>query len=156
MIRPVSRSAEIDGDRPRRERRRSPLRSSQKIICGTMRVLCLAAVLVSTTGLLQGTGHGPRRYAASIHPRIIRAVADSIVPQQTEKTAMTDTRSKDRLHIRIDDEWYDLTNWRAAHPAGAHWIDAYKNSDATEVRAKTCILIMEGSLMLCPLSHVCR
>lgn len=40
---------------------------------------------------------------------------------------------KGRLNVRIDDEWYDLTNWRAAHPAGAHWIDAYNNSDATEV-----------------------
>jgi fatty acid desaturase len=42
-------------------------------------------------------------------------------------------RSKDRLNVRIDDEWYDLSNWRAAHPAGSHWIDAYKNSDGTEV-----------------------
>ena len=35
--------------------------------------------------------------------------------------------------MRIDDEWYDLTSWRAAHPAGTHWIDAYNNTDATEV-----------------------
>lgn len=34
-----------------------------------------------------------------------------------------------RLNIRIDDEWYDLTNWRMAHPAGTHWIDAYNNSE---------------------------
>ena len=27
----------------------------------------------------------------------------------------------------------DLTNWRAAHPAGTHWIDAYDGADATEV-----------------------
>merc|ERR1719401_2180017 len=39
----------------------------------------------------------------------------------------------ERLHVRIDDEWYDLTSWRAAHPAGVHWIDAFKNRDATEV-----------------------
>ena len=35
--------------------------------------------------------------------------------------------------MRIDDEWYDLTEWKAAHPAGTHWIEAYNNSDATEV-----------------------
>ena len=38
-----------------------------------------------------------------------------------------------RVAVRIDDNWYDLTAWRAAHPAGTHWIDAYNNSDATEV-----------------------
>ena len=29
--------------------------------------------------------------------------------------------------VRIDDEWYDLSRWRRAHPAGKHWIDLYKN-----------------------------
>ena len=38
-----------------------------------------------------------------------------------------------RLNVRIDDAWYDLTNWRKAHPAGSHWIDAYNNTDCTEV-----------------------
>jgi len=37
------------------------------------------------------------------------------------------------LLVRIDDEWYDLSRWRKAHPAGTHWIDLYKNQDATEV-----------------------
>ena len=41
--------------------------------------------------------------------------------------------AKKRLNVRIDDTWYDLTNWRAAHPAGTHWIDAYDGADATEV-----------------------
>ena len=59
----------------------------------------------------------------------VRAVATSPeLPTADRKQA-----AKDRLNIRIDDEWYDLTNWRMAHPAGAHWIDAYKNADATEV-----------------------
>lgn len=38
-----------------------------------------------------------------------------------------------KLNVRINDEWYDLTRWRIAHPAGTHWIDAFNNSDATEV-----------------------
>lgn len=29
--------------------------------------------------------------------------------------------------VRIDDEWFDLSRWRKAHPAGTHWIDLYKN-----------------------------
>jgi len=40
---------------------------------------------------------------------------------------------KERLNVRIDDEWYDLTGFRNAHPAGTHWIDAYNGQDATEV-----------------------
>ena len=38
------------------------------------------------------------------------------------------------LDVRIDDVWYDLSAWRKKHPAGAHWIDLYKDRDATEVR----------------------
>jgi len=38
-----------------------------------------------------------------------------------------------QLRVRIDDEWYDLSRWRKAHPAGTHWIDLYKDRDATEV-----------------------
>ena len=59
----------------------------------------------------------------------LRAVATSPELPTSERTQV----AKERLHVRIDDEWYDLTNWRMAHPAGAHWIDAYKDSDATEV-----------------------
>ena len=29
--------------------------------------------------------------------------------------------------VRIDDVWYDLSLWRAAHPGGTHWIDLYKD-----------------------------
>jgi len=42
-------------------------------------------------------------------------------------------KTRDRLVVRIDDRWVDLTGWRKAHPAGSHWIDVYKNADATEV-----------------------
>lgn len=38
-----------------------------------------------------------------------------------------------QLRVRIDNEWYDLSRWRKAHPAGTHWIDLYKDRDATEV-----------------------
>jgi len=38
-----------------------------------------------------------------------------------------------KLHVRIHNVWYDLTNWRKAHPGGTHWLDWYKNRDATEV-----------------------
>lgn len=37
------------------------------------------------------------------------------------------------LDIRIHGEWYDLSGWRKAHPAGSHWIDWYDGRDATEV-----------------------
>jgi len=37
------------------------------------------------------------------------------------------------LDVRIHGEWYDLSGWRKAHPAGEHWIDWYDGRDATEV-----------------------
>jgi len=37
------------------------------------------------------------------------------------------------LDVRIHGEWYDLTGWRKAHPAGEIWIDWYDGRDATEV-----------------------
>jgi acyl-lipid Delta6-acetylenase / acyl-lipid (9-3)-desaturase len=37
------------------------------------------------------------------------------------------------LDVRIHGKWYDLSGWRAAHPAGPHWIDWYDGRDATEV-----------------------
>lgn len=37
------------------------------------------------------------------------------------------------LDVRIHGEWYDLSGWRKAHPAGGHWIDWYDGRDATEV-----------------------
>ena len=33
----------------------------------------------------------------------------------------------------MDGEWYDLSAWRVAHPAGTHWIDGFANRDATDV-----------------------
>jgi fatty acid desaturase len=38
-----------------------------------------------------------------------------------------------RLRVRIDDDWLDLSRWRAAHPAGEHWIDLFNEQDASEV-----------------------
>ena len=87
----------------------------------------MLAFTVSSAGLLGGplTARRP----ASVARAHLRAVATSPELPTTERQQVT----KERLHVRIDDEWYDLTNWRMAHPAGAHWIDAYKDADATEV-----------------------
>jgi len=61
-----------------------------------------------------------------------RALAPRAAVAEPATETVTRTKTK-RLHVRIDDEWYDLTGWRAAHPAGSHWIDAYADEDATEV-----------------------
>lgn len=42
-------------------------------------------------------------------------------------------KTRESLDVRIDDVWYDLSGWRNTHPAGDHWIDLYRNRDATEV-----------------------
>ena len=51
----------------------------------------------------------------------------------TALTALTYGVDGVQLRVRIDDDWYDLSRWRKAHPAGTHWIDLYKDRDATEV-----------------------
>lgn len=57
---------------------------------------------------------------------VMKAVPQASVPQST-------TRSRSPLLIRYNDDWYDLSSWRVAHPAGTHWIDGFRDRDATEV-----------------------
>ena len=98
-------------------------------------VLCLA---IGSAALLDSVGLPTRhlRPTRLVAPQI-RSVATSPTFNDGGEQVTTVRKQKtDRLHVRIDDEWYDLTNWRSAHPAGAHWIDAYKNADATEVRRR--------------------
>jgi cytochrome b involved in lipid metabolism len=47
--------------------------------------------------------------------------------------ACDDTACRTSLDVRIHGEWYDLSGWRKAHPAGSQWIDWYDGRDATEV-----------------------
>ena len=97
-------------------------------VVNMQRLLCLAAAVASTSGLLNSA------LPAARHPQLQRSrPAPKLQLPLSEPTTAPQKKQREKLHIRIDDEWYDLTNWRAAHPAGAHWIDAYKDSDATEV-----------------------
>lgn len=47
--------------------------------------------------------------------------------------ACDDEQCRTSLDVRIHNQWYDLSGWRQAHPAGTHWIDWYDGRDATEV-----------------------
>ena len=47
--------------------------------------------------------------------------------------ACTDEECRTSLDVRMHGQWYDLSGWRKAHPAGSHWIDWYDGRDATEV-----------------------
>ena len=47
--------------------------------------------------------------------------------------ACDDVNCRTSLDVRIHSQWYDLSGWRKAHPAGAHWIDWYDGRDATDV-----------------------
>jgi len=58
--------------------------------------------------------------------------ASTIVPP-TSVSSSSPKATRNALNVRIDDNWYDLSGWRKAHPAGEHWIDMYNNRDATEV-----------------------
>jgi len=93
-----------------------------------MRWLLVALVLGCTHAMIRAPGlRAPRMQSRRNAP----------VAQQPGvalgQRAASPGKKTGRLNIRIDDDWYDLTNWRVAHPAGTHWIDAYNNSDATEV-----------------------
>ena len=61
-------------------------------------------------------------------PTLRRATARRLVP--TARRAPAPVLA---LNVRIDDTWYDLSRWRAAHPSGPHWIDGFDGCDATEV-----------------------
>ena len=104
------------------------------------RTSALAALVLLArcgTSLLAG---GPRLLRRSAPPRAaslphLQGILQtpSTQPQADEGQPRPRKNKGGRLNIRIDDNWYDLTLWRQAHPAGTHWIDAYNNSDATEV-----------------------
>jgi len=47
--------------------------------------------------------------------------------------ACDEVECRTTLDVRIHGDWYDLSGWRKAHPAGSHWIDWYDGRDATEV-----------------------
>ena len=48
-------------------------------------------------------------------------------------SASSENKISNNLNVRIHGTWYNLSNWRKAHPAGAHWIDMYDGRDCTEV-----------------------
>lgn len=50
-----------------------------------------------------------------------------------EVEACNETECRTSLDVRIHNQWYNLSGWRKAHPAGAHWIDWFDGRDATEV-----------------------
>jgi hypothetical protein len=57
-----------------------------------------------------------------------------------------------RLVVRFDDRWVDLTGWRKAHPAGEQWIDEFAGMDATEVSSNS----LKANFNSCePYSCVC-
>jgi fatty acid desaturase len=88
---------------------------------------------------------------SAVAPKISSVNGKQQVPQQTESAkknvaydcdedancvivdACDDEQCRTSLDVRIHGKWYDLSGWRKAHPAGAHWIDWYDGRDATEV-----------------------
>lgn len=57
----------------------------------------------------------------------------NVVVGDNELSKDSNSKPRTSLDVRIHGEWYDLTGWRKAHPAGEHWIDWYDGRDATEV-----------------------
>jgi len=51
-------------------------------------------------------------------------------PITPDKEAPKETR---KIRVRIDNVWYDMSGWAAAHPGGARWIRWFDGRDATAV-----------------------
>lgn len=70
---------------------------------------------------------------------------DTSRPQasSTRQTSREETQSSSSVsatktpplakNIRYRGTWYDVTKWRRAHSAGAHWLDWFDQRDATEI-----------------------
>lgn len=64
-----------------------------------------------------------RRYTSSVESIATTTGATTPIQPKVDKS----------LNVRIDETWYDLSGWRKSHPSGEHWIDLYRDRDATEV-----------------------
>lgn len=64
---------------------------------------------------------------------IASTMENPVAADDTQDKIVVKKPPRTSLDVRIHGEWYDLTGWRKAHPAGEHWIDWYDGRDATEV-----------------------
>jgi len=95
-----------------------------------IRYLVASSIVVACA---RGMLRAPLMRTQLSQPRLAARGAPFAQQPEVDQRPAAARQKMGRLNIRIDDNWYDLTNWRVAHPAGTHWIDAYNNSDATEV-----------------------
>jgi len=78
------------------------------------------------------------RPVESVAPTTSEAVSrheldDALLSELNDIEVASAIVGRTTLDVRIHGVWYDLSRWRKAHPAGAHWIDWYDGRDATEV-----------------------
>lgn len=107
--------------------------STYALHSGVAPLPALRAAPVAARSTIRAAVELPRHLSAKSAAAAAAAATSPKAVAAAPAEEMVRKKNQNRLNIRIDDEWYDLTNWRAAHPAGSHWIDAYNNSDATEV-----------------------
>ena len=69
------------------------------------------------------------RFIVNKNSKILKSSATIDIPP----VKVDDSKLRTPFNVRIDDVWYDLSKWRKSHPAGEHWIDLFKERDATEV-----------------------
>jgi len=105
------------------------------------------AAAASTTRVAQSSVTANGDASATASPSVsVGSITDSISNSNPSKAwdcdddancvlieACDEEKCRTTLDVRIHGEWYDLSGWRKAHPAGAHWIDWYDGRDATEV-----------------------
>lgn len=100
------------------------------------------ALSTPLTNRIQSISSSTSLFSAVADSSVINgdAVADKPVGWECDEDAncievdpCDDNGCRTSLDIRIHGQWYDLSGWRKAHPAGSHWIDWYDGRDATEV-----------------------
>lgn len=105
----------------------------------SLSTLVLVLATLSNTSYAYNARITPRASARRFAPAAVKRVRSALVgkaaaaPTVVESSQKPSTSVKNRLIVRLNDKWVDLTGWRAKHPAGSHWIDLYDKADATEV-----------------------
>lgn len=61
------------------------------------------------------------------------SAAPTTVTSSAKKQRKKIRHSNQHVNIRYRGTWYDVTKWRRAHSAGAHWLDWFDGRDATEI-----------------------
>lgn len=89
---------------------------------------------VSAVSKPSGSSSGVRKSKKpDVSTSAVALDAPEMVVEELNRTVKADKKQqKQRIRMRIDGEWYDMTGWAKAHPGGAKFITLMDGRDATD------------------------